>query len=90
MLRNLKVRESIQRLVRRTWQFFTGVVVAVVAFYGLFFDLKRPDVAAEITAVETTSSDPIDVARVPDLAGLREVMDGPFEGRSAEPGFTVD
>ncbi len=66
-------------LIRASWQFFVGVIVALVAFFGNFTDYRRPDVSVEITAVTTTSSDPIDVVRIPELSTLREYLeiDGP-------------
>lgn len=67
---------KIKRLLAISWQFFTGVVVAIVAFATNFHDFKQPDVSVEITAVTSTSSEPIDLVRIPELSGLKAMIEG--------------
>jgi hypothetical protein len=65
---------SLKRWVALSWQFFTGVIVALVAFAANFQDFKQPEVSVEITAVTTTSSEPVDLVRIPELSGLKAVL----------------
>lgn len=67
---------KIRQLLALSWQFFTGIVVAIVAFATNFHDFKQPDVSVEITAVTTTSSEPIDLVRIPELSGLKAMIEG--------------
>lgn len=80
-----KLRSLATRLFSTTWKFFTGVVVAAIAFATNFTDFKRPELTVEITSVATTSTEPIDVMRLPELAALREVIAGgdPFRRGNA-------
>ena len=95
MLRTLTaLRIHAKRFIRASWQFFTGVIVALVAFFGNFVDYKQPDITVEITAVTTTSSDPIDVVRLPELGALKNFLelDGPIAFRPISgraPGYLV-
>ncbi len=77
----------IKNWLRFSWQFFTGVIVALVAFTANFHDFKSPEVSIEITAVTTTSSEPVDLVRIPELSGLREAFgsDEPFARFRSEP-----
>ncbi|MCP3751623.1 hypothetical protein [Pseudomonas sp. SBB6] len=61
-------------ILRGLWGFFTGVVVSVIAFAANFTDFKQPDVTVEITSVTTTSSKPLDLARIPELSDLAVVL----------------
>ncbi|TLS17236.1 MAG: hypothetical protein FDZ72_15245 [Betaproteobacteria bacterium] len=77
------------------WQFFTGIVVAIVAFAANFQDFKQPDVSVEITAVTSTSSEPIDLVRIPELSGLKAMVEGDgllfrFSIRNSGVGMTPD
>lgn len=86
---------KIRQLLTLSWQFFTGIVVAIVAFSTNFHDFKQPDISVEITAVTTTSSEPIDLVRIAELSGLREMIDGnslSFRSRIGgnEVGWTPD
>jgi hypothetical protein len=56
------------------WKFFVGGVVVAVGFTGNFIDLKQSDVTLEITSVTTTSSEPIDLMRVSELAAVKEFI----------------
>lgn len=56
------------------WKFFVGGIVVAAGFAGNFIDLKRPDVTLEITSLATASSEPIDLMRVSELAGVRDFI----------------
>lgn len=77
--------------LKASWQFFTGVIVALVAFATNFHDFKQPEVSVEITAVTTTSSEPVDLVRVPELSTLREALgvDTPFGFRTGAKGAAL-
>lgn len=85
----------LKRVVGASWQFFTGVVITLIAFFGNFVDYKQPDLTVEVTAVTTSSSDPIDIIRIPELSSMKEFLelDGPLAFRmptGRAPGFSVD
>jgi len=67
-----------------SWQFFTGVIITIIAFATNFVDLKQPELTVEITAVNTSSSEPIDLLRFRELSAVQDVMEGParFIGRN--------
>lgn len=56
------------------WQFFASVIVVFFVFISQFHDLKSPTVAIEITAVKSTSSQPIDLINFPELSALRSII----------------
>ncbi|MEG1421946.1 MAG: hypothetical protein RSA95_07185 [Citrobacter sp.] len=63
-----------KKLLALFWQFFTGIVVAVVAFSTNFYDLKQPDISVEITALASTNSVPLDLASIPELSELKNTI----------------
>jgi hypothetical protein len=68
-------RKFLTHAFQVSWKFFTGVIVAAVAFFGNFHDFKKPDVTVEVTAVATASDEPIDIERIPELAAVREFLE---------------
>ncbi|MGY2338930.1 hypothetical protein ACW9HW_06755 [Pseudomonas sp. SDO5532_S415] len=66
---------GLKKIINSTWKFFTGVIVAVIAFAANFTDFKQPDVTVEITSVTTTSSKPLDLPRITELSSLAELLD---------------
>lgn len=75
-----RILSSAKKWLLFSWKFFTGIIVALVAFASNFWDLKQSEVTVEITAVVTKSVDPIDVMRIPQLVTLQEIF-----GRSFSP-----
>ncbi len=64
----------ITNFAKRFWQFFTGIILTLVVFATNFHDFKQPDISLEITAVNTSSSDPLDIVRIPELKKVVEVI----------------
>ncbi|MDI3383791.1 hypothetical protein ACFPPF_12755 [Xenophilus aerolatus] len=95
-LKNLLLQTKIA--ISKTWKFFAGGIVTLVAFFGNFMDYRQPAISVEITAVTTTSADPIDIIRITDLSLLKEMLDltGPIgiirlsSSTGREPGLPVD
>jgi hypothetical protein len=86
-----RLRLFFANFTRASWKFFTGVVVAVIAFAANFTDFKQPEVRVEITSVATTSADPIDIMRVPELAALREIIgNDPFSTVRRNAALSID
>jgi hypothetical protein len=57
-----------------SWKIFSVFILTSLAFFGYFYDFKRPDVSVEITAVAATSTELIDIARLPELKTLKNVL----------------
>lgn len=70
----LNLLSTVKKVFILSWQFFTGVVVAVVAFSTNFYDLKQPDLSVEITEVTSTDSVPLNPAEIPELSGLNKAL----------------
>lgn len=86
---------GLKKFTSTSWAFFTGIIIVLVGFFANFTDYKQPDITVEITAVTTTSSDPVDVVRIPELSMVKEYLgiDGPFGFRlqgTRGPGLLVD
>lgn len=58
----------------KTWQFFASVIVILVTFSSQFHDFKTSQVTLEVTAVSTASSQPVDLIKLPDLSGLKNII----------------
>jgi hypothetical protein len=58
----------------KTWQFFASVVVVIIVFLSQFHDFKSPDMILEVTSVKATSSQPIDLIKLPELSSLKSVV----------------
>lgn len=72
-----------KKILSRSWQFFASVIVVFVAFLSQFHDFKNPKVNLEITAVNSTSSQPVDIIKYPELSALKTLIDGEFPAFAA-------
>ena len=64
----------IKKILTNTWQFFASVIVVLVLFLSQFHDFKTPSVTLEITAVNATSSQPVDIIKYPELSAIKTLI----------------
>lgn len=75
-------------ILARTWQFFASVIVVLMIFMSQFHDFKTPNLALEITSVNATSSQPVDIIKHPELSAVKALTGNdffPYNSRTIEP-----
>lgn len=76
---------KIKKILSKTWQFFASVIVVFVVFLSEFHDFKSPSIAIEITAVNTTSSQPIDIIKYPEISAIKNIIEREYFTSSLRP-----
>jgi hypothetical protein len=63
------------------WKFFVGGVIVVTGYYANFVDLKRSNVAVEITEIQQVTAAEIDITTTPAFPKARKLLIGDIPQR---------
>lgn len=63
--------------IKSTFQFWSGIALTVMTFFGFFYDFKAPELKMEVTAISHGNDGAIDLIKESALPSIKEMISQP-------------